>query len=97
MKPLEELGSSSEEGKSTTLGCTSPVKSGLGSELTWYVSQILNLGGQGTDRLRIVFGKWIKRKSRGFDHLSYRARIRNKSSFYSKDDIKAPSFLILMG
>ena len=52
---------------------------------------------QGTDEPRIVFGKCIKIKSREFDHLSYQIRIRNKSGLYSKEDIWAPSFLILLG
>ena len=44
------------------------------------------LGEEGTNGPRIIFSKWIKIKSRRFDHLSYQTRIRSKPGFYSKED-----------
>ena len=41
---------------------------------------------QATDRLGMIFGKWINIKSRGSRLLSSQTRIRKKSSFYYEDD-----------
>ena len=58
----------------------------LGPELTWKASQSGTLeakvlGEKGTNGPRIDISKWIKIKSRRTGLLSYRSRIRNKSSF----------------
>ena len=66
-------------------------ESGLRAELTLDARQSAcleakELGEEVTDTPEMIFGKWIKIKSRGSKLLSYRTRIRNKLGFYSKED-----------
>ena len=57
-------------------------ESGLGEELTWDARQSASLEAkeleeQVIDELKMIFGKWIKIKSKGSRLPSNQARIRN--------------------